>query len=116
VAHPDAAPSDSLIEVAIARVLAAERDARAATNAAREQAAAQIDVARTRAIEVARRAERRIAAYQLAMERRIDAERGEIEAQIGALARAAGDDPLIIRREADAVETLAAELTGGDHD
>lgn len=112
----DAAPSDSLIEAAIARVLGAEREARAATEAARGQATARIESARTQAIAIARRAERRISRYRAATEQRVEAERREIEAQIGALAHAAGEDPQIVRREADAVETLVAELTGGDHD
>jgi len=116
VGNPDAAPSDDLIERAIARVLDAEREARAATEAAREGAKARIEGARSRAIEIARRAERRIGRYQSAVERSVEAERRDIEAQIGALAHAAGEDPQILRREADAVETLVAELTGGDHD
>ncbi|MCG6874556.1 MAG: hypothetical protein LJE97_05650 [Betaproteobacteria bacterium] len=114
--NPDAAPSDDLIESAIARVLEAEREAREATEAAREDARARIEHARSQAIEIARRAERRIRRYQSMIEQRVEAERREIEAQIGALAHAAGEDPQILRREADAVETLVAELTGGDHD
>lgn len=113
---PDAAPSDDLIEAAIARVLEAERMAREATEAARDDAEARIERARSQAIEIARRAERRIGRYQFVIEQRIEAERRETEAQIGALAHAAGEDPQILRREADAVETLVAELTGGDHD
>jgi len=116
VGSPDAAPSDELIERAIARVLEAEREARAATEAARVDAKARVERARSQAIEIARRAERRIARYQSAIEQSVEAERRDIEAQIGALAHAAGEDPHILRREADAVETLVAELTGGDRD
>jgi len=116
VGSPDAAPSDELIERAIARVLEAEREARAATEAARVDAKARVERARSQAIEIARRAERRIARYQSAIEQSVEAERRDIEAQIGALAHAAGEDPHSLRREADAVETLVAELTGGDRD
>jgi len=116
VGSPDAAPSDDVIERAIERVLEAEREARAAAEAARADAKARIDRARSQAIEIARRAERRIGRYQSAVERNVEAERRDIEAQIGALAHAAGEDPHILRREADAVETLVAELTGGDRD
>ena len=40
----------------------------------------------------------------------------EIEAEIGAVARSGGAEGELLLREADAVETLAAELTGGDRD
>jgi hypothetical protein len=116
VVRPDAPPAEGLVETAIGRVLDAERNARAATEAARGQATVRIASARTLAIEIARRAERRIGRYRAAIEQRVDAERREIETQIGALARAAGDDSQILRREAHAVEALVAELTGGDHD
>lgn len=109
-------PSDALVEAAITRVLETERAARAAAESAREEAAARIQSAHAQALEIARRAERRIDRYQLALERRVEAEGREIESGIDALARAAGEDGDIVRREADAVEALAAELSGGDRD
>ena len=116
MAQSEAAPSDSLIEAAISRVLEAERDARAAAEAARVQAADRVENARTRTIAIARRAERRIRRYQHAIEQRVELERHAVEGEIAALAHAAGEDPQTLRREADAVETLVAELTGGDRD
>jgi vacuolar-type H+-ATPase subunit H len=116
VVSQGASPSDNLIEAAITRVLEAEREAHAATEGAREQASVRIESARSRGIEIARRAERWIGRYQAAIEQRVQAEGREIEVQISALAHATGEDPQILRREAEAVEHLAAELTGGDHD
>lgn len=116
VAHPVVEPSDTQIEAAIVRVLEAENGARAATEAARSQAAARVEVARRAASEQAQRAERRVDRIRSAFEQRVEAARGEIEAEIGALAQSAGGDGELLNREADAVETLVAELTGGDHD
>lgn len=112
----NAKPSDALIEEAIGRVLKAENDARAATQTARGRAAERVEAARRAASELAPRAERRIGRIRSAFERRIEAARSKVEAEIGALAESSGEDAQILRMEADAVETLVAELTGGDHD
>jgi hypothetical protein len=114
--RPGAKPSDSEIEAAIGRVLKAEQDARDATAAARDEAATRIDAARSAARALAHRAERRISRIRRAFEQRVRAAQCEIDAEIAALARSAGEDPHVLRREADAVEILAAELTGGDRD
>lgn len=116
MARGEGSSADALVEAAIARVLEAERAAHRAAGTAREQAAVRIRDAHAQALGIARRAERRIGRYRAAIEQRVDAERRGVEAQIGALAHSAGDDPQILRREADAVERLVAELTGGDHD
>lgn len=114
--RPGVKPSDSEIEEAIGRVLRAEQDARVATEVARAEAAARIEVARSVASELARRAERRIGLIRSAFEQRVRTAQRGVDAEIAALAQSAGEDAHVLRREADAVETLAAELTGGGHD
>jgi hypothetical protein len=114
--RPAAKPSDTEIEGAIARVLKAEQDARDATVAARSEAAEKVDAARIAASGLAHRAERRIRRIRRAFEERAQAAQREIAGEIAALARSAGEEAHALRREADAVEILAAELTGGDHD
>jgi hypothetical protein len=116
VVRREGTPSDALVEAAIARVLEAERAARLAGEAAREQAAVSVREAHAWAQEIARRAERRIGRYRLVIDQRVGSEQRQIEAEIGALARAAGEDRDVVRRGADAVAILAAELSGGDRD
>ena len=116
MARREDTPADALVEAAITRVLQAEHAARLAGEAAHEQAAASVGEAHARAREIARRAERRVDRYRLAIERRVESEQRQIETEIGALARAAGEDRDVVRRGADAVATLAAELSGGDRD
>jgi hypothetical protein len=114
--RPAVRPSDTEIEEAIARVLQSERDARNATAAAHSEAAAKVEAARVAGSELARRAERRIARIRRAFEQRVLLTQREVDAETAALAQAAGEDTRVSRREADAVEVLAAELTGGDRD
>lgn len=114
--HSGAKAPDTLVEEAIVRVLEAELAARTATEAARGHAAARVEAARRAAGEIERRAERRIVRTRSAFERHVAAARRKVEAEIDALTRSGGEDGALLHREADAVETLVAELTGGDHD
>lgn len=105
-------------EAAIMRVLEAERGGRATLEEARQRAAARVEQARAQTIEVTKRAERRIRAIQVAFERRVEASEHAVEAEIAALAEPVlkADDSSTRRRALDAVERLAADLTGGGDD
>ena len=110
----EALPSEAAVEGAIARVLAAERDAHDAVAQATREADALNEKARADARALAERTERRIQAARGAYERRVSAEVAAIDAQ------AASQDvqqPLTAddwRRLERALEILAAEMTGGD--
>lgn len=95
------------VDAAIARVLAAERDARAAVadNAARAQD--HVQQARTRAQQIAERAARRSATVHAAVERRIAEHLLAIEQQRRALDAQPTADAALTR----AVEQLAVDLT-----
>jgi hypothetical protein len=109
------APSASTThaEIAIARVLAAEQDARAAVAACARQAEHDVQFARDRARAIQARAAARVARAQAMAERELARLRALDAAQHLALARigsGAGDDAQQLAR---AVEQLADELTRG---
>jgi hypothetical protein len=118
VERTDNSPAAVEAEAAIVRVLEAERNGRATLEEARERAAARVERARAQAIEVANRAERRSRAIQVAFERRVEANQQAVDAEIAALAEraVAAEDTAIRRLALDAVERLAADLTGGGDD
>lgn len=101
----------SAADLAIARVLGAERDARSAVADCAQQAERELQAGRDRARLIAARAADRVARVQRAVERecsealeRIDAERSALAAEHGGLIDEA-------QRQARAVEQLACELT-----
>ncbi|MDZ7653850.1 MAG: hypothetical protein U5L03_15510 [Burkholderiaceae bacterium] len=109
------APSASTThaELAIARVLAAEQDARAAVAACARQAKQVVQFARDRARAIQARAAARVAHAQAMAEGELARLRAHDAAQHRALARigsGAGDDAQQLAR---AVEQLADELTRG---
>jgi hypothetical protein len=109
------APSASTAraEVAIARVLAAEQDARAAVAACARQAEQVVQLARDGARNIQARAAARVACAQAMAERELARLRAHDAAQHLALARigsSANDDA---RQLARAVDQLAEELTRG---
>lgn len=110
----EALPSETAVEGAIARVLAAERDAHAAVGRATREAEAMNEKARADARALAERTERRIQRARAAYERTVSAEVAAIDAQA-----ASQDEQQTLsvddwHRLERALETLAAELTGGD--
>lgn len=96
---------------AIALVLAAERDARAAVAACAQQAERELQLARERAHRIAERGGDRTARIQAAIDLRLARRLAAIEAQRRAMAADAVDSAADAQRRADAVATLAAELT-----
>jgi len=99
---------------AIARVLAAERDARVAVAACAEQAEAEGQAARERSRAIAARGAARTAAVQSALERALERLRRDHDAHRALLTTSgarAGDDTARLAR---AVERLADELTRGE--
>lgn len=108
--HTPAHPGD---EAAMARVLAAERDARQALEQSTREAAHAIEQAHAASRAISARAARRIATVRAAMERRMAARLAEIDV-LEVTANAAGGLEAGEREHlARAVELLAAELSGG---
>lgn len=109
------APSASAThaEVAIARVLAAEQDARAAVAACARQAEHDVQFARDRARAIQARAAARVARAQAMAERELARLRAHDAAQHLALARLGSGADNDAQQLARAVEQLADELTRG---
>jgi len=99
-------------DAAIARVLTAERDARAAVAECAVQAERELQAGRERARTISARGAGRVSFVQRSTERQLADARARIAAERAALA-----EPAVIvhadRRLADAVGTLADELTRG---
>ena len=109
--EPFERPSD---EAAMARVLAAEREARTALEESRREAAHRLHEARAAAKSISTRSAHRAGAARAAMEHRLTTRLAELDAQERA-ALAAGDlDPEELTRLARAIERLAAELCGNE--
>lgn len=106
---PAAAGGDA--DRAIARVLAAERDARVAVAACAEQADREAQQARERAHLIAARAGERTARILAAIAGRLQQRLAAIDAQREALGTETGDAGADARRRASAVARLAAELS-----
>jgi cell division septum initiation protein DivIVA len=100
------------VDAAIARVLLAEQEARAAVQNCAREADAIVEQAQQTARDVARRAAQRTVRVQRWAAERLRQQLAEVEAQQAQIEHAsagtAGGRPL-----ADVIETLAAELTGG---
>ncbi len=107
---PPAAAGDDA-DRAIARVLAAERDARIAVAACAEQAGLEVQQARDRARLIAARAGERNARILAAIAGRLQQRLAAIDAQRQTLAAPAGESAAGAWRRAKAVERLAAELS-----
>jgi creatinine amidohydrolase/Fe(II)-dependent formamide hydrolase-like protein len=100
------------VETAIARVLAAERDARDAIAAGEREAEALRAATRTREKRIAERAAQRIAAIRAGMAAKLAGRLAAIEAEaVAPDPEAARDEAARARLEA-AVERLADELSG----
>jgi hypothetical protein len=110
----EALPPEAAIEAAIARVLAAERDAREAVERATRNADALNEKARADARALADRTERRIRSVRAAYERKVTEEIAAIDAQAASQDVLQALSPDDGRRLERALQALAAELTGSD--
>jgi hypothetical protein len=102
------------VEAAIARVLDAERDARAAVEASQREAEAIRAEARARDKRIAETAASRIAAIHAAMTEKRAARLVAIEAEAVGPDPQAADDEAARARLDQAVAQLADELIGGE--
>jgi hypothetical protein len=100
-------------DAAIARVLTAERDARAAVAECALQAERELQAGRERARLITARGADRVASVQRSIERQLTAALARIGAERAALAQPHADAQLDASRLAAAVDTLADELTRG---
>lgn len=107
------APDQQSADAAIARVLAAERDAREAVAECARQAEREVQAARERVRAISARGAERVGRVQRSTERQLAAALSRIAAERAALARPAGDRDLDAARLQFAVDTLADELTRG---
>ena len=105
--------STTVVEAAIARVLAAERDGRDAADQARRDADALEERARAAARALADRTARRIARIRSAYEARVAAEVAAIDAQAAAHDAVEALSAEDTERLDAALSRLAAELAGG---
>lgn len=101
------------VETAIAQVLLAEREAREAIDAAREQAARIAEASRAELRAAGERTQSRIARLRAACVRRADAEVAALRVQADRLARPLQPHEVDAARVEAAVTRLAARLTGG---
>ena len=100
------------VETAIARVLAAEREAREAITACEQEAEALRAAARDRAKRIAERAATRLAAIRTGMADKLARRLAAIDAEAVAPDPDAARDAAARARLDAAVERLADELTG----
>lgn len=111
---PPAVPLPATADQAIARVLAAERNANAAVDECREEARLRLEEARRRTRVIDQRTDARIARLRQRSRRHTAAERTRLEEQ----ARGDGAASITPADESQRIETviaqLAAELTGGE--
>ena len=105
--------NDDAVEQAIARVLAAERDAQRSLSQARRHAEESLAAARSRARALSERAEHRILSARLAVEQRIAAHEARARADIEGLREHAEPDATELARLQLAVRRLAVELSSG---
>ena len=107
-------PPSSVVDEAIARVVAAEADAAAAVAQAQAEADAMVEQARSAARAIEACTERRIAAARARFERHVVEQVAALDAQAAALDtdhEPNADDLAAIERAARA---MAAKLTGAD--
>lgn len=109
----DSLPAIPLVEAAITRVLAAERNAREAIAKATRDAEASDEQARSDARALTERTERRIRKIHAAFESRIGAEAAAVEDQCAVQDEPSALSPEDLRRIELAVAAVAAELTSG---
>lgn len=107
----DSAHADQA-DAAIARVLAAEREARDAIAASEHEAAQIIEDAREQERRAAERAVRRIAKVRTGMGRKLEARLREIDREAGAADPQKAQDDAARARLDGAVARLADELIG----
>lgn len=100
------------VEAAIAQVLAAEREALAAIEAARAEGGDILLQARAEARRIAGRGEQRLSRLREAVARRERAQADRIEAEIARLAAAPIESPADEAAVAAAVAAIAAALIG----
>lgn len=105
------APAAVEFDAAMARVLRAEQDARAAVAAAREEAARIAERSRTEARELAERRRVRLARLHERIERSLATDLAAMAAQARALPDAGAPDVLALGALQRAVQALAADLT-----
>lgn len=102
------------VDAAIAQVLQAERDARAAVKQCARDAEIQVERAQERAREVARRAAQRTARVHRWTTHELEQRLAALEARHAQLPPSLGNADAS-QRLREAVTRLAAELTGGVH-
>ena len=100
-------------DAAIARVLAAERDARTAVAESAQQAERELQAARERVRAITARGAARVARVQRCIEHRLDEALAAIAAEQAALAQPRAHVALDAQRLAAVVDRLADELTRG---
>lgn len=105
-------PSQVAVEAAIARVLAAEADARIAVEDARDAAEARAEAVRAASRSIAQRTLSRIASVRTEFDRRIAARVAELNAEAEALAGAPTPSPAELAALERALAALATEITG----
>jgi hypothetical protein len=110
----EGAHTDREVETAIARVLEAERTARAAVEGAQREAEAIRADARARDKRIAERAAARIAAVRAGMAEKRATRLAALEAAAVGPDPQAADDDAARARLADAVAQLADELIGSE--
>jgi hypothetical protein len=107
------AAANETADAAIARVLAAERDARNAVAECARQAEHEVQVARERVRAIGARGAERVARVQRSTDRRLTLALARIAAERAALTAASGGRDVDAARLQAAVDTLADELTRG---
>lgn len=104
--------SAAQVDLAIARVLAAEQQAQASLVATAQEGEARREAARSSARAIAARAEARVAACRASIEAELASAGAEVDSRIAALRQASGHPPQDTRALASALEALVRELTG----
>jgi vacuolar-type H+-ATPase subunit H len=106
-------PATVEVELAVNRVLAAERDAAQAVERCRREAQVLVEQGRQRARRVLDRAEARIARAHATSDRSLEMRLAEIRAASASLAGRPLVEEADLARVQDAVPRLAAELSSG---
>lgn len=112
MAYDSKSNSAAQVDLAIARVLAAEQQAQASLAATVRECEARREAARSSARAIAARAEARVAACRASIEAELSAASAEVDSRIAALRSASARPPEEARQLACALEALVRELTG----
>lgn len=110
--NPRERPNTDLVELAISRVLQAERAAQRSIAEALASAQARLAASRAQALHVAERADGRLARARRSVEARIAARQAEVDVKIGALRADAAAPSAGAGRIDEAVAAVAAAITG----